>query len=251
MKIVIIEDELPAQERLIKLIKKYEPNCEILAVLDSVKSSVAWLETHEHPNLFFMDIQLADGLSFTIFEKTSTDKPIIFCTAYDEYAIKAFKLNSIDYLLKPINEAELETALHKFRNIHANSHSIDLTSIKNLLDGGLKEYKKRFMVKVGERIKAINVSDIAFMWSEHKATYLQTNNGQKSIVDYTLDEVQQLLDPQIFFRLNRKYICSLESIKEVFSYSNSRLKILLLNCQDQDILVSREKVKEFKEWLDY
>ncbi|MFT4741722.1 MAG: DNA-binding LytR/AlgR family response regulator [Marivirga sp.] len=250
MRVVIIEDEKPAQERLQKLIETLAPSYQVIAILDSVKSSVAWLEQNEHPDLFFMDIQLADGLSFSIFDKISTKKPIIFCTAYDEYALKAFKHNSVDYLLKPIDIKALEDALNKFKDVHTHSNAIDLSSIQRLLQMEKHDYKKRFMIKVGDRIKAVNVSDISFFWSEHKATYLQTFEKKRSIVDYTLDEVQNYLDPHHFFRLNRKYICTLDAIKHVFSYSNSRLKVALNNCDDTDILVSREKVKKFKEWLD-
>jgi DNA-binding LytR/AlgR family response regulator len=250
MRVVIIEDEKPAQERLKKLIGEIAPSYQVIAILDSIKSSVNWLENNKHPDLFFMDIQLADGLSFSIFEKVTTSKPIIFCTAYDEYALNAFKHNSIDYLLKPIDAKELENALDKYQNLHATTNTIDLSEIQKLLQIRSQEYKKRFMIKVGDRIKAINVADIAFFWSEQKATYLQTQEKQRSILDYTLDEVQAYLDPIHFFRLNRKYICTLDAIKDVFSYSNSRLKVVLNNCDDTDILVSREKVKKFKEWLD-
>ena len=248
MKILIIEDENLAAKRLITLVKEQLPEAQIFGNLDTVTSSVDWLRNNSEPDLIFLDIQLADGVSFEIFEKIKVNSPIVFCTAYDQYAIKAFKLNSIDYLLKPIDPDELKQAIAKFKAGKKES-VISIDQIRNLLQPARKTYKSRFLVKQGERIQAIDVQDISFFFSEDKVTLLQSRQGKKFVVDYTLDEVEDMLDPETFFRLNRKYITSVSAIKEVFSYSNSRLKIHLENSTDNDILVSREKTSPFKTWL--
>ncbi|TDE16847.1 LytR/AlgR family response regulator transcription factor [Dyadobacter psychrotolerans] len=248
MKILIIEDENLAAKRLITLVKQQLPACEIYGNLDTVTSATDWLKNNPEPDLIFLDIQLADGISFEIFEKIKVNSPIIFCTAYDQYAIKAFKLNSIDYLLKPVDPEELERALNKFQS-GRKQPSVTLDQIKHLLQPIPKTFKNRFLVKVGERIQTIDKQEIAFFFSEDKVTFLQTRLGKKFIIDYTLDEVEGMLDPEHFFRLNRKYISAISAIKEVFTYSNSRLKIHLENCADNDILISRERMGPFKNWL--
>ncbi len=186
--------------------------------------------------------------SFTIFEQRKVTAPIIFCTAYDQYAIRAFKLNSIDYLLKPIDPDELKNALDKFKRSRKGT-GLSIDQIKSLLNPVQKTFKTRFLVKQGERILTVEIQEISFFFSEDKVTLLQTNQGKKFIVDYTLDEIENLLDPQFFFRLNRKYLSSVSSITEIFTYSNSRLKVNLENCVDNDILISREKMSAFKIWL--
>jgi DNA-binding LytR/AlgR family response regulator len=248
MKILLIEDEKPAARRLVQLITAQLPEAEIYGNLDTVTSAVEWLNKNPHPDLIFLDIQLADGISFEIFEKVKVTAPIIFCTAYDQYAIKAFKLNSIDYLLKPVDPDELGQALKKFQS-GQKSPSISLDEIRNLLQNTQKSYKNRFLVKIGERIQTIDVQEIAFFFSEDKVTLLQTRTSKKFIIDYTLDEVENMVSPDEFFRLNRKYISSVAAIKDVFTFSNSRLKIHLENCTDNDILISREKMGTFKSWL--
>ena len=248
MNILIIEDEKPAARRLAQLISEQHPNASILGPLDTVTSSITWLNANPQPDLIFLDIQLADGISFEIFEKVNVTSPIIFCTAYDQYAIKAFKLNSIDYLLKPVDPEELGAALRKFES-GRKEPAISLEQIKNLLQPVHKTFKTRFLVKQGERILTIDVKDIAYFFSEEKVTLLQTNDAKKYIVDYTLDEVENMVSSEQFFRLNRKYVASISSIKDVFTYSNSRLKILLQHSTDNDILISREKVSAFKVWL--
>ncbi len=251
MKILIIEDEKPAQDRLQKQLLAIDPAIEIVGFLDSIKNSVSWLKQNEHPDLLLLDIQLADGLSFSIFEQVNTNTPIIFCTAYDEHAIKAFKLNSVDYLLKPIDQGELAGALDKYNAYHKQAQqTINMDALQQLLNEPKKRFKQRFMVKVGDKIKSIDHQQIQFFYSEQKATFLQTADKRKYIIDYTLDQLDEMIDPSIFFRLNRKYITSLEAIENVFSYSNSRLKVMLNDCTDNDILVSRERVGKLKEWLD-
>lgn len=248
MRVLIVEDENLAARRLIKLILEKMPEASIEGNLDTITSAVEWLKANAEPDLIFLDIQLADGISFEIFDRVKVKSPIIFCTAYDQYAIKAFKLNSIDYLLKPVDPEELSNALNKFQSSR-KSTVIDVDQIRNLLGGIRKEYKNRFLVKVGEKIQTVDVQDVGLFFSEDKVTLLQTRSGKKFIIDYTLDEVEEMVDPNLFFRLNRKYISSIGAIKEVFTYSNSRLKILLENSTDQDILVSREKMGPFKIWL--
>jgi len=250
MKVLIIEDEQPAQDRLIQQLKLIDPSIEMAAKLDSIKSSVQWLENNPHPDLLFLDIQLADGLSFSIFDSVVTDKPIIFCTAYDEYAIQAFKHNSIDYLLKPIDQNELKAAVDKFKSLRGENTSIDLKALQEMLQAPKRAYKQRFMVKLGDKIKSIKQEEIQYLYSEHKATFLKSADDRKFIIDYTLDQLEELLNPSLFFRLNRKYIAQLDAIEEVYAYSNSRLKVKLKSCDDNDILVSREKVGKLKEWLD-
>ncbi|GGB93117.1 LytR/AlgR family response regulator transcription factor [Dyadobacter sediminis] len=248
MKILIIEDEKPAARRLVQLITEKIPEAEIYSNIDTVTSAVEWLNKNPHPDLVFLDIQLADGISFEIFEKVKVTAPIIFCTAYDQYAIKAFKLNSIDYLLKPVDPDELEQALNKFQS-GRKVPAVSLDEIRNLLQNTQKTFKNRFLVKTGERIQTVDVQEIAFFFSEDKATLLQTRQGKKFIIDYTLDEVESMISPDDFFRMNRKYISSVAAIKDVFTYSSSRLKIHLENCTDNDILISREKTGAFKSWL--
>jgi DNA-binding LytR/AlgR family response regulator len=248
MKILVIEDEKPAARRLIQLIQERMPDAEIYDSIDTVTAAVAWLKNNPEPELIFLDIQLADGISFEIFEKVKVTAPIIFCTAYDQYAIKAFKLNSIDYLLKPVDPEELTNALEKFK-MGRKEPAISLDQIRSLIQPPQKSFKTRFLVKIGERIQTVDVQDIAFFYSEDKVTFLQTRAGKKYIVDYILDELEEMVSPDTFFRLNRKYISSISAIKDVFTYSNSRLKIHLENCTDNDILISREKMGAFKSWL--
>ncbi|MCF2486688.1 LytTR family DNA-binding domain-containing protein [Dyadobacter sp. CY347] len=248
MKVLIIEDEKPAVRRLTQLLSKHLPEAQVLESLDTVSAAVSWFNHNPEPDLIFVDIQLADGISFEIFDKVKVTAPIIFCTAYDQYAIKAFKLNSIDYLLKPIDPEELTQALNKFRSGKKEA-GISLEQIRSLIQTPTKTFKTRFLVKLGERIQTIDIQDIAFFYSEDKITLLQTRQGKKFALDYILDEIEGMVAPEQFFRINRKYISSISAIKDVFTYSNSRLKVHLENCNDNDILISRERMGPFKTWL--
>lgn len=254
MKIIIIEDEQLAAKRLLELILKYDPEIEILGEFDTVEKSVKWFNSNPPPDLIFMDIQLADGLSFEIFEQTMITSPVIFTTAYDQYAIKAFKVNSIDYLLKPIDFDELSTAIEKFIKIHFEKIPENLSSKNIAFDKVLqlltKEYKSRFVIKVGEHIKSIPVENIICFYSLEKASFLQTNKNNNYVLDYSLEQIEGLVNPDDFFRVNRKYIINLKAIADIISYSNSRLKIIIKGNNDEDIIVSREKVKSFKAWLE-
>ncbi|MDF9798768.1 two-component system LytT family response regulator [Catalinimonas alkaloidigena] len=251
MKILIIEDEKAAAKRLISLIRQLDAKAEVLDVLDTVKLSVRWFHENPGPDLVFMDIQLADGLSFDIFEQYTLSIPVIFTTAYDQYAIKAFKVNSIDYLLKPIVPEELESALKKFKDhYHQQSGQIDFRQIQQTMKALTKAYKSRFIVKVGEHIKAVEVGDIHYFCSREKMTYMFAHDGRHYIVDYSLDHLENSLDPKVFFRISRKYIVSVQAIADIITYSSSRLRLILRQSDDKDILVSRERVAGFKAWLD-
>jgi DNA-binding LytR/AlgR family response regulator len=251
MNILIVEDEPLAAERLSKLVKQLQTDSKILATIDSVKRSVAWFNSNPQPDLVFMDIQLADGLSFEIFEQTEVKAPIIFTTAYNEYALKAFKVNSIDYILKPVDESDLKTALDKLKNLTAPASPAKMMeSIEYAMQMLTKKYKERFVVKVGEHLKSIETNEILFFYSLEKTTFAQSKDGRKHILDFTLEQLENLLDPKQYFRINRKYMVGLSSIQDMISYTNSRLKLVLKTTDDNDIIVARERVQEFKDWLD-
>ncbi|HEY3372895.1 MAG TPA: LytTR family DNA-binding domain-containing protein [Prolixibacteraceae bacterium] len=252
-KVLVIEDEKPASEWLQQLILKYDPRISILGVLDSVRGAEEWFTQHPSPDLVFMDIQLADGLSFEIFERVKVPCPVIFTTAYEEYAIKAFKVNSVDYLLKPIAWNELEAAFHKFSQQFTSIQAappITLDLLNKVKEMLRKPSKNRFVIKVGDHLKSIPVEEILFFYSLEKATYLCTADFRTYLVDYSLDHISEMIDQQRFFRINRKYILSNQSIADIVVYSNSRLKIKLKKPGEESIIVSRDKVAGFKEWLD-
>ncbi|MEN8124987.1 MAG: LytTR family DNA-binding domain-containing protein [Bacteroidota bacterium] len=251
MKVIIIEDEKPAARRLSRMLANLDIKTH--QMLHSVKESIQWFLNNPHPDLILLDIQLSDGLSFEIFEEINIQSAIIFTTAYDEYALKAFKLNSIDYLLKPIDEDELKTAIEKYNknNQKQTNQSFDIEQIKKLLINPMdKSYKTRFTVKVGQHIKIIAIDEIECFFSENKGTYIHTNHNRNLLIDLTLDQVDEKLDPIKFFRVNRKYLVNIDAIKDIVSYTNSRLQLKLQNFDTDDIIVSREKVKTFKTWLE-
>lgn len=252
MKVLIIEDERPAAKRLTKLIKQFQPDCAILETLDSVEGAVEWLETFKKPDLIFMDIQLADGLSFEIFGQTEVTSPIIFTTAYDEYALQAFKVNSIDYLLKPIDPEAMEKALCKYEKYHQkNTPMVDNSAIEKLLKSMTKkEYKERFLVKIGQQLTYLFVKDIAYFYSEEGLIFACHKNGKRHNLDYTLDQLADLICPDDFFRINRKIIIQLPAIQKIHTYFNSRLKLELSPNTELETIVSRDRVSDFKRWLD-
>ena len=249
MNCLIIEDEKIAAERLRELILKYDEKIKVLDVLQTIQESVSWLANRSPVDLIFMDIQLADGISFEIFERTIVNSPIIFTTAYDEYALKAFKVNSIDYLLKPIDHEELCKAIEKYKSTLKispyPSHIFD-SVLKQLTN----EYKEKFVVKVGEHIKVIKSENIKFFSVIEKATFLHTESGRDYDIGYSLEQLEELLEPKKFFRINRKYIIAFSAIKDIISFSNSRLQIKMINEEIDDLIVSRERVKLFKTWLE-
>lgn len=251
MNVIIIEDEKPSARRLQRMLKTIDFEAEIM--LHSVEESIEWFKNNKHPDLIFLDIQLSDGLSFEIFEAIEIKSAVIFTTAYDEYALQAFKLNSIDYLLKPIDEDDLKTAVEKFkvRTPQKQSVTLDFNDIKKLLVNPIeREYKKRFSVKVGQHLKLINIEDIECIYSENKGTYVYTSEGRNYLLDVTLDQLDDELEPHVFFRISRKYYVNINAIKDMVSYTNSRLQIKLNRFNEQDIIVARERVKDFKNWLE-
>lgn len=250
MNVIIIEDEKPAARRLQRMLK--EVDVEVTTMLHSVEESLNWFLNNEHPDLIMLDIQLSDGLSFEIFEEIEIKSSIIFTTAYDEYALKAFKLNSIDYLLKPIDEDDLVHAINQFKekNNAVNRQTFDIESIRELLTNPLeKAYKKRFTIKVGQHLKIIDINDIEGFYSENKATYIHTNQNRSYLLDETLEQLETQLDIAKFYRVSRKFLINIDAIKDIISYSNSRLQIKLNHFTEFDIIVSREKVKDFKNWI--
>ena len=251
MNILIIEDEKPAARRLQRMLK--ELALENTMLLHSVKESVEWFLNNEHPDLILLDIQLSDGLSFEIFDQVQIKSSIIFTTAYDEYALKAFKLNSIDYLLKPIDDEELEAAIQKYRNraVVPSNIQVDFDEIKKLLiNPADRSYKKRFTVKVGQHLKIVPIAEIECFFSENKSTYLHTHENRSYPIDTSLESLEAELDPQKFFRINRKFYVCLDAIKDIISYSNSRLQLKLRNYNEDEVIVARDRVKRFKEWLE-
>lgn len=252
MKIVIIEDEHLAAKRLKDLILKNNPEAEILEILVSIKRSVEWFRNNPHPQLLLCDIQLADGLCFEIFEQVQINCPVIFTTAYDEYALKAFKLNSIDYLLKPIDYEELTLALTKFEKLYPNKETVPLSpsfSIDDLIQSFGPQHKNRFVVKVGLHLKPIEISDIQYFFSLEKSSFLCTSQNKNYDLDYSLDQIEKLCNPKQFFRISRKYLVNIAYIQQIAAYSNSRLRVQFKNSDVDDAIVSREKVTQFKNWL--
>lgn len=228
-------------------------NIEPKALLHSVSEAVDWFETNEHPDLILLDIQLSDGLSFEIFEQVEVNSAIIFTTAYDEYALKAFKLNSIDYLLKPIDDEELQTAIDKFRvnRPEKNNILVDINKIKELLINPLdKQFKRRFTFKIGQHLRVVEASNVICFYSDHKATYCHTIDKKNYLMDDSLEHVEALLDPKKFYRVNRKFIIHLDAIADIISYTNSRLQVKLHGFTELEVIVSRERVKDFKNWLE-
>jgi len=252
MKVLIVEDEKSAAKRLISLLHDIDPSIEILQVIDTVKRTAEWCLENNAPDLLFLDIQLADGLSFEIFDIVDVACPVIFTTAYDQYALKAFEVYSIDYLLKPIDKEKLNRAIEKFKKIVGSDDTLpDTAMIQNALEMMReKSYKERFIVKYGEHIKSIPIDQICCFFSEEKVTFFKTNEGRKYVVDYTVEQIDAMLDPGKFFRINRKYIINVEAIEDVVVYSNSRLKLMVQHFRDMDLIVAREKVPDFKNWLD-
>ena len=250
MKAVIIEDEKPAARRLSRMLNEF--GIEPIAMLHSVEESVNWFMNNEHPDLLFLDIQLSDGLSFEIFEEVDIKSAIIFTTAYDEYALKAFKLNSVDYLLKPIDNDELENAIDQYKKLQSNSSKgiLNLEQIKQLIAPANKNYKTRFTVKIGPHLKMISTDSIECFFSENKATNIYTIDQRTYLLEDTLEQLEEKLQPSTFFRVNRQYFININAIKDIISYSNSRLKVVLNSFKDSEIIVSRERVKDFKIWID-
>ena len=250
MKVLIIEDESFAADKLELMLKEIDPSIEIMAKLGSIKESAIWLFQHT-ADLIFLDIQLSDGISFSIFEQVTLSTPIIFTTAYDEYAIKAFKLNSISYLLKPIRTNELAESLKKYRNLKS-AYSIDFDMLIANIQGREPDFKKRFLIQFGEKIRKVDVSEISYFYILDKGVYMRTFQGNSYPVEYTLDKLETMLNPSVFFRINRKYMVNLDSISNMVAYSRGRVKLELKPKADDafDTVVSIDRSGAFKKWLN-
>lgn len=251
MNVLIIEDEKPSARRLQRMVEKF--GVEVNQMLHSVEESIQWFLNNDHPDLIFLDIQLSDGLSFEIFDVIQIKSSIIFTTAFDEYALQAFKLNSIDYLLKPIDQEELETAINKYKELKPSYSNVQINfeDIKKLLGNPIeREYKKRFTTKIGQHIKMIPVDEIECFYSENKGTYARTIHGRDYLLDTTLENLEKELSPKTFFRINRKFYINIDAIKDIISYTNSRLELKINSNIEQQVIVARERVKDFKLWLE-
>jgi DNA-binding LytR/AlgR family response regulator len=250
IKILIIEDERLAAEKLERMVAKLRPGYTLLGPIETVEHSVKWLAANPAPDLILMDIQLADGISFDIFEKVEVTSPVIFTTAYEEYAIRAFKVNSIDYLLKPIDPDALETALKKFERVKGVL-AFDKATIETLKQQISQAYKSRFLVKIGTNMLSVLTRDIQLFFISERSVFIRTFNGKTYDVDYSLDQLQQLVDPDQFFRINRNCLVNIDAVNKMVSYSSSRIKLELQpEFKAEDLIVSRDKVADFKKWMD-
>jgi DNA-binding LytR/AlgR family response regulator len=260
MKVLIIEDEELAVTKLRKTLETVDSTAEVVGVADSIRSSVSWLEQNPTPDLILMDIELADGQSFEIFDKVDVKSTVIFTTSYDEYALKAFKVNSVDYLLKPVQKEDLEAALNKLKNLksmygsnnnNSNSDPLNVDNLVKELKQKLqpKEFRKRFLVKHAQKLISIEVQDIAYFYSDGRLNFFKTNDNKKYVVDYTMDELEEMLDPDEYFRISRSFYVSIASIDQIHDYFGNRLLLNLKPAVDKESIVSREKVADFKKWM--
>ena len=250
IKTLIIEDEEPAALRLGKMLTEIEPSIQILDTLDSIEASVRWLESNVCPDLIMLDIQLADGLSFDIFKKTTVNSFVIFTTAYDEYAIKAFELNSIDYLLKPVDRTKLEQSIRKYRKMTESSRTVNIQALMETLESRKPSFKKRFAVNIGSRIISVETSSVAWFYSLEKSTFLCTDEDRHYPLDFSLEHLEELLDPDQFFRINRQYLVRYFAIRRIHILSKSRIKLEVHPPPKSDLLVSTAKAHSFRLWLD-
>lgn len=246
MKALIIEDEETAARRLAKMVQEINPGIEILDQLDSIEASVNWFARHPMPDLIFMDIHLADGASFELFKLLEINCPVIFTTAFDQYALQAFKVNAVDYLLKPIKKAELEMAIQKYQKLHRPA-TLNYSGLANALQRD--EYNRRFLIRFGQNIKVVEFRDAAYFYTEDKITFLVTKEGKRYPIEPSLEKVDEMADPRTFFRINRQFIVNIESIKEMYAYSKSRVKLTLHPPIDRETVVSTERSPIFKKWL--
>jgi two-component system LytT family response regulator len=246
MKVLIIEDEITAARRLKNLVYKINPDIEIVDQLDSIEGVLNWMENNEMPDLIFMDIHLADGSSFEIFNHVQIEKPVIFTTAYDVYAIQAFQVNAVDYILKPIKEEQLKAALEKYYKYHKETN-IDYQKVVQSLQQHSDE--KRFLIRLGHSIRLVDIKDVAYFYTKDKITFLVTNSGKRYPVDYSLEKLDEIANPKKFYRINRQFIINIDAIKEMIAYSKSRVKVELNPACDLEMIVSTERSPLFKKWL--
>jgi len=251
MNVLLIEDEEAAAARMQKMLRQIEPGINILAITDSIESSVYWLNKNPAPDLIFSDIHLADGSSFEIFKAVEVTSPVIFTTAFDQYALEAFKVNSIDYLLKPVKAAELESSLQKWKKLHQQNQApaLDYQKLLAALQPSQPTFQKRLVIRYGPHIKTVEVAEVAYFFTQEKVTFLCTFEGKKLPVDFTLDELEETLEPATFFRINRQFIINVKAIGSMFSYSKSRVKIGLNPATEIETIVSTERAAAFKNWL--
>jgi len=247
MKALIIEDEQPASQKLVRLLKDIDNTIDIAGILESVEKATNWLSENPHPDIIFMDIQLEDGICFEIFENIDIKTPVIFTTAYDKYALKAFMVNSVDYLLKPIEASALKKAIHKYESLHKQA-GLNIEDLVNKLQPKTRE---RFLIKIGEHYKSVQTTDIFCFYIRERCNFLHTVAGKDYAIDFSLDKTENMVDTKSFFRVNRDFIINYSAIKDIIAYSSSRLKVILKNWpESEDILVSRERVAGFKKWMD-
>lgn len=261
MRILIVEDEDLAVKKIQKTLSSVDSDAEITGITDSIKSTVEWLQQNPQPDLILMDIELADGQSFEIFNLVDVKSPVVFTTSYDEYALKAFKVNSIDYLLKPVQKDELQNALSKYKKIKSTyasdapaateNRDVSLDSLVKELQRKLqpKEFRKRFLVKHTQKLVSIEIDEIAYFFSDGRLNFFKTTDNRKFVVDYTMDELEDMLDPAQYFRISRSFYVSVNSIDKIDDYFGNRLILQLKPAVDKEALVSREKVTDFKKWM--
>jgi DNA-binding LytR/AlgR family response regulator len=250
MNILIVENEMPAAEKIIRQLKKLDKSIAVLGVIETVEETINRLQEKPQPDLILMDIQLDDGLCFEIFDTINVDTPVIFTTAYDEYTLRAFKVNSIDYLLKPIDEESLKKALGKYKKLYTDN-SPYRTDFRQLLNEFRNQFKSRFLIKIGDKFKSVAIKEISHFHICERNVFLNDSQGKDYGIDYSLDQLQGILDPRKFFRINRDCIINIEAISLMYSYSSSRLQVTLKNGKNNETyIVSREKVADFKKWID-
>jgi DNA-binding LytR/AlgR family response regulator len=254
MNVLVIENERPAADRIIKMLKKTEKSVNIAGVVETVEEAINRLQMKPEPDLILMDIQLDDGLCFEIFETINIDIPVIFVTAYDEYMLKAFKVNSVDYLLKPVDEGSLKSAIEKFKKLHFNNEDPFKRDFRQLVNEFRNQYKSRFLIKIGEKFRSVPTGEISHFHINERNVFISDFQGRDYGVDYSLEQLQSMLDPRKFFRINRECIVNIDSISLMYSYSSSRLQLTLKDRskseKDDLFVVSRDKVAEFKKWID-
>lgn len=255
MKILIIEDEELAVKKLQKTLLSVDKDIEVIGTTDCIETSVEWLKSNPAPDLILMDIELLDGQSFEIFNRVEVRSPVIFTTSYDEYALKAFKVNSVDYLLKPVQKEDLAAALDKYKKMYrttaSSNNMINMESLVKELQQKLqpKEYRKRFLVKNAQKLVSVEVEDIAYFYSDGRLNFFKTKDNKKFIVDYTMDELEDMLDPEAYFRISRSFYVSINSVEQIHDYFGNRLLLYLKPAVDKEAIVSREKVTDFKKWM--
>lgn len=257
MKVLIVEDEELAVKKLQKTLQAVDASAEVVGITDSIRSSVKWLQENQAPDLILMDIELADGQSFEIFDKVDVNSTVIFTTSYDEYALKAFKVNSVDYLLKPVQKEDLESAIEKFHRMKRlmkgsePAGNLNMDNLVKELQQRLqpKDFRKRFLVKQGQKLVSVEVEEIAYFYSDGRVNFFKTRDSRKFIVDYTMDELEAMLDPDRYFRISRSFYVSIESVDQIHDYFGNRLLLNLIPVLDKESIVSREKVTDFKRWM--